>query len=88
MGIMGKSRLSQYKQDRLIEHFVWPTWSRRWRENTGIRPIEAGRQGLHQDHPERFQRHPNVDHGAQGRARQHRLFRQLEGLQRARRVSL
>ena len=57
-------------------------------ENKGIRPIEAGRQGLHQDHPKRFQRHPNADHRAQNRARQHRLFRQLEGLQRARRVSI
>ena len=46
------------------------------------------RQGLHQDHPERLQRQPNADHGAKDRARQYRLFRQLEGLQRARRVSL
>ena len=46
------------------------------------------RGGKVQGHPERFQRHPNVDHGAQDRARQHHLFRQLEGLQRARRVSL
>ena len=45
------------------------------------------RGGKVQDHPKRFQRHPNVDHRAQDRARQHRLFRQLEGLQRARRVS-
>ena len=45
------------------------------------------RGGKVQDHPKRVQRDPNVDHRAQDRARQHRLFRQLEGLQRARRVS-
>jgi hypothetical protein len=50
--------------------------------------IEAGRQGLHQGHPERFQRQPNANHGALDCAQQHRLFRQLKGLQRARPVSL
>ena len=134
MGIMGKSRLSHYKQDRLIEHFVSGSTSltaarlcgvnrktssyfflrlceiialeleveseamfggeievdesyfggrrkdRRGRGAGGKIPVFGqlkGRQGLHQDHPERFQRHPNADHGAQDRARQHRLFRQL-----------
>ena len=144
MGILGKSCLSHYKQDRLIEHFVSGSTSltaahlcgvnrktssyfflrlretialeleveseamfggeievdesyfggrrkgRRGRGAGGKIPVFGllKRGGKVQGHPERFQRHPNVDHGAQDRARQHRLFRQLEGLQRARRVSL
>jgi transposase len=131
MGIMRKSSLSHYKQDRLIEHFVLGSTSltaarlrgvnrktssyfflrlreiialeleleseamfggeievdesyfggrrkgRRGRRAGGKIPVFGllkGRQGLHQDHPERFQRNPNADHGMQDRARQHRLF--------------
>ena len=144
MGIMGKSRLSHDKEERLIEHFVSGSTSltaarlcgvnrktssyfllrlreiialeleveseamfggeievdesyfggrrkgRRGRGAGGKIPVFGllKRGGKVQDHPKRFQRHPNVDHEAQDRARQHRLFRHLEGLQRARRVSL
>ena len=136
MGIMGKSCLSHYKQDRLIEHFVSGSTSltaarlcgvnrktssyfflrlreiialeleleseamfggeievdesyfggrrkgRYGRSAGGKIPVFGllKRGGKVQDHPKRFQRHPNVDHEAQDRARQHRLCRRLEGL--------
>ena len=140
MGIIGNSRLSHYKQDRLIEHFVSGAASLTAARLCGVnrktssyfflrlceiialelevesetmfggeievdesyfggrrkgqRDRSAGeeipvfgllkRGGKVQGHPERFQRHPNADHGALDRAPQH----QLEGLQRARRAGL
>ena len=37
-------------------------------ENPGIRPIEAGRQGLHEDHSRCLFCDPDADHRAQGGA--------------------
>ena len=62
---MRKSRLSQVKQDRLIEHFVACTTGR-CGESPGIRAIEAWWQGLHEDHSRRPVRYLDGDHCAEG----------------------